>query len=80
MLGIQLFSKCLQTDMASYMDITHKQLKHQITNSILTFNINKLLIVDVLHIGYVSLSFDCKINCTIITQLFISGIHVDIRH
>ena len=41
-------TKCLQTDMTSYMDITHKQLKHQITNSILTFNINKSLIVDVL--------------------------------
>jgi hypothetical protein len=41
-------TKCLQTDMASYIDITHKQLKHQITNSILTFNINKSLIVDVL--------------------------------
>ena len=41
-------TKCLQTDMASYVDITHKQLKHQITNSILTFNINKSLIVDVL--------------------------------
>ena len=40
--------KCLQTDIASYMDITHKQLKHQITNSILTFNINESLIVDVL--------------------------------
>jgi hypothetical protein len=34
--------------MASYMDITQQQLKHQITNSILTFNINKSLIVDVL--------------------------------
>ena len=39
-------TKCLQTNMASYVDITHKQLKHQITNSILTFN--KSLIVDVL--------------------------------
>jgi hypothetical protein len=33
-------TKYLQTDMASYMDITYQQLKHQITNSILTFNIN----------------------------------------
>jgi hypothetical protein len=41
-------TKCLQTDMASYVEVTHQQLKHQITNSILTFNINKLLIVDVL--------------------------------
>ena len=35
--------KCLQTDMTSYVDITHKQLKHKITNSILTFNINKII-------------------------------------
>jgi hypothetical protein len=28
-------TKCLQTDMASYIDITYQQLKHQITNSIL---------------------------------------------
>ncbi len=41
-------TKCLQTDMVSYMDITQQQLKYQITNSILTFNINKSLIVDVL--------------------------------
>ena len=41
-------TKCLQTDMTSYIDITHKQLKHQIINSILTFNIKKSLIVDVL--------------------------------
>ena len=41
-------TKCLQTDMASYVDIIHQLLKHQITNSILTFNINKSLIVDVL--------------------------------
>ena len=34
--------------MGSYVDIIHQQLKHQITNSILTFNINKSLIVDVL--------------------------------
>ena len=25
-------TKCLQTDMVSYMDITYQQLKHQITN------------------------------------------------
>ena len=41
-------TKCLQTDMASYVEVTHQQLKHQITNSILIFNINKSLIVDVL--------------------------------
>ena len=41
-------TKCLQIDMSSYIDITHKQLKHQITNSTLTFSINKSLIVDVL--------------------------------
>ena len=41
-------TKCLQTNMTSYMDITHNELKHQITNSILTFNINKSLIIDVL--------------------------------
>ena len=34
-------TKCLQTDMASYVKVTHQQLKHQITNSILIFNINK---------------------------------------
>ena len=41
-------TKCLQTDMTSYVEVTHQQLKHQIINSILTFNINKSLIVDVL--------------------------------
>ena len=50
-------TKCLQTDMASYMDITHKQLKHQIINSILTFNINKSLIVDVLFSYRMSCQF-----------------------
>ena len=43
-------TKYLQTDMTSYMDITHQQLKHQITNLILTFNINKSLIVNVLYL------------------------------
>ncbi len=41
-------TKYLQTDVASYVDITHKQLKYQIINSILTFNINKSLIIYVL--------------------------------
>jgi hypothetical protein len=41
-------TKCLQTDMASYMEVTHKQLLLLITNSKLTFKINKSLIVDVL--------------------------------
>ena len=41
-------TKCLQTDIASYVEVTHQQLKHQIANSTLTFNINKSLIVDVL--------------------------------
>ena len=43
-------TKYLQTDIASYMDITHQQLKHHITNLILTFNINKSLIVNVLYL------------------------------
>ena len=34
--------------MISYVEVTHQPLKHQITNLILTFNINKSLIVDVL--------------------------------
>jgi hypothetical protein len=33
-------TKCLQTDMASYVEVPHQQLKYQITNSTLTFNIN----------------------------------------
>ena len=36
-------TKYLQTDMASYVEIPHQQLKHQITNSTLIFNINKSL-------------------------------------
>ena len=49
--------KCLQTDMAFYVDITHQQLKHQITNLILTFNINKSLIVDMLSPHRMSYQF-----------------------
>jgi hypothetical protein len=68
-------TKCLQTDVASYVDITHKQLKYQIINSILTFNINKSLIVDVLlpyRMSCQFVSIGCKISCIpSITQLLL---------
>ena len=50
-------TKCLQTDMASCVEVIHQQLKHQITNLILTFNINKSLIVDVLPLHRMSCQF-----------------------
>ena len=36
-------TKYLQIDMTSYVEIPHQQLKYQITNSTLTFDINKSL-------------------------------------
>jgi hypothetical protein len=40
---INFTTKYLQTNMASYVEDTHQQLKYQITNSTLTFNNNKSL-------------------------------------